>query len=204
MTEPRILVTGFNAFPGAPLNSTEVLIGELAARVAELADCGEVATAVLDVDYRTLPSQLERLGTPDIAIHFGLSARATGFTLERFARNAFGGKPDNAGHVPTDRHICRGPETLPSALPLGRIHAELSGRGLPVVWSDDAGDYLCNYAFYVSRSPAFPDFTPAMSGFIHVPPLAGSADAAMAITLDDLVEGGIAIVRLCSRAWRGA
>ena len=37
MTEPRILVTGFNAFPGAPLNSTEVLIGELAARVAELA-----------------------------------------------------------------------------------------------------------------------------------------------------------------------
>jgi pyroglutamyl-peptidase len=199
---PRILVTGFSAFPGAPVNPTERLILELEARRSEFHRAGELSFAVLDVDYAKLPVALSHLGKaqPNIAIHFGLSAQAHGFTLERCARNAFGPRPDNAGHVPVAGRICAGPDRLTSGLPLERLHEALVARGLPASWSDDAGGYLCNYLFYLSRSDTIPEFAPEMSGFIHVPPLAGGADAPT-MSLEMLMEGAILIIRACAAAW---
>jgi pyroglutamyl-peptidase len=206
---PRILVTGFSAFRGAPVNSTERLIAELGNHHAELAEVGEIAMAVLDVDYRRLPTALRDLaliGQPDIAIHFGLSAGVTGFVLERYARNVVGDKPDNAGHVPDGGRICAADDVLPSALPLQALHEQLCARGLPVAWSDDAGGYLCNYLFYLSRSPTLPEFAPEMSGFIHVPPLLGREGTGSAseapMPLDMLVDGALVIIRTCAAAWR--
>jgi len=208
---PRILVTGFSAFPGAPVNSTERLVAELEKRRTELADIGEIALAVLDVDYRKLPAALCDLaaaGQPDIAIHFGLSARATGFMLERCARNAVGEQLDNAGYMPAGGKICAADDVLPSALPLEKLADALTAHGLPVAWSDDAGAYLCNYLFYLSRSDILPEFAPEMSGFIHVPPLAGSAaspaslaaPAGTTLPLDKLVEGAFLIIHTCAQA----
>lgn len=203
---PRILVTGFSAFPGAPVNSTERLVAELRDRLPELAAAGSIATAVLDVDYGKLPEALRRLAAaeqPDIAIHFGLSAAASGFVLERLARNAYGGKPDNAGHIPAAARICDGDEALPSTLPLDALHAALAAKGIPVGWSDDAGGYLCNYVFYLSRSPVLEEFSPGMSGFIHVPPLreGETADVEGAIELETLVDGALIAIRVCAEAW---
>lgn len=200
---PRILVTGFSAFPGAPVNPTERLILELQARRPAFQKAGDVSFAILDVDYARLPVALSHLamaGQPDIAIHFGLSAEAHGFTLERCARNIFGSKPDNAGRAPTEARICVGPDILASTLPLERLHEALVARGLPVSWSDDAGGYLCNYLFYLSRSGSIMEFAPEMSGFIHVPPLAGEADS-IGMSMEMLVEGATLIVLACMAAW---
>jgi pyroglutamyl-peptidase len=206
---PRVLVTGFSSFPGAPANPTERLIAELSAREAELSSFGEVRLVVLQVEYLALPAELARLGAefhPDIAIHFGLSGKASGFMLERLARNVVGESPDNAGHVPDARTICALAETLPSTLPLEPLHAKLSAAGLPVDWSDDAGDYLCNYLFYHSRSALAEGFAPAVSGFVHVPPVAGDPDAdgggGIPMGLDQLVQGALAIVETAAEDWR--
>ncbi|BCH33731.1 peptidase C15 [Mesorhizobium sp. L-8-10] len=203
---PRILVTGFSAFPGAPVNPTERLVAELRNRLPELASVGAVAAVVLDVDYAKLPEALRRLAAaqqPDIAIHFGLSAAATGFVLERLARNAYGGKPDNSGHVPEAARICDGDDVLASTLPLDALHVALAAAGIPVDWSDDAGGYLCNYLFYLSRSPVLDEFAPGMSGFIHVPPLreGETTEVAGAMDLETLVEGALLVIRLCAEAW---
>ncbi len=205
---PRILVTGFSSFPGAPRNPTERLIAELENRKAELAALGDVRLAVLDVDYRNLPQALTRLGgdfAPDIAIHFGLSGKAGGFMLERLARNAVGPLPDNAGHVPEARTICALADAYPSTLPLDEMRAALEGAGLPVDWSDDAGDYLCNYLFYHSRAGLAEGFAPPLSGFVHVPPLADDPDAdgggGVPIAFDRLVEGALAILATVSGSW---
>lgn len=207
---PRILVTGFSAFPGAPVNPTERLIAELGIQRAELSGVGELSMAVLDVDYGALPAALRDLaasGQPDIAIHFGLSAQATGFVLERCARNVIGEKPDNAGHAPGGS-ICASADILPSTLPLEALHEVLAERGLPVVWSDDAGSYLCNYLFYLSRSDTLPAFAPEMSGFVHVPPLRGEGPHAGSAVVDPagmplatLVEGAVLIIHACAAAW---
>lgn len=205
---PRILVTGFSSFPGAPRNPTERLIAELENRKAELAALGDVRLAVLDVDYRSLPQALTRLGgdfAPDIAIHFGLSGRAGGFMLERLARNVVGPLPDNAGHVPEARTICALADTFPSTLPLDEMRAALEAGGLPVDWSDDAGDYLCNYLFYHSRAGLAEGFAPPLSGFVHVPPLADDPGAdgggGVPIAFDRLVEGSLAILSTASTSW---
>lgn len=208
---PRILVTGFSSFPGAPRNPTERLVAELDRRHGELDAWGDVHLAVLDVEYRSLPGTLSRLGVevrPDIAIHFGLSGRATGFTLERVARNVVGSFPDNAGHVPAERTICALADTIPSTLPLETIRIALEAAGLPVCWSDDCGDYLCNYAFYHSRAGLAEGFAPPVSGFIHVPPLLddplSDGGGGVPIAFDRLVEGALIVLATAARHWASA
>jgi pyroglutamyl-peptidase len=203
--KPRVLVTGFGAFPGAPVNPTEALIAELNARKAAFADRCDLTTALFDVDYRTLPGRLEELASlscPDIAIHFGLSAQAVGFQLERLAKNEIRpNSPDNAGFVPEQATICDLDESFGSTLPLEAIHAALTAKGLPVTYSDDAGGYLCNFLFYHARSGLCSAFTPHMAGFIHVPPLR-SPMTPNGLTLDQLVGGARTIVAVSIDRWQ--
>jgi pyroglutamyl-peptidase len=203
-TLPTVLVTGFNAFPGAPVNPTEALIWTLDAERGAFAEICDLHPAVLDVDYRRLPKRLEELGAavrPDIAVHFGLSGSAKGFAVERLARNVVGcEKPDNAGHVPVDPRIWPGDETLPSSLPVESIHAALDAACLPVEFSDDAGDYLCNYLFYLSRGHLCGAFAPEMAGFVHVP-LVGAQPEEAAMDFDALSAGARIIIETCCRSW---
>ena len=96
---PRILVTGFGPFPGAPENPTEWLVAELT-RQAGHPDY-DLVSAVLPVDYALAGPALDAAAAearPDIAIHFGLAAGAAGFRLERLAsHHQDHSLPDNAG-----------------------------------------------------------------------------------------------------------
>ncbi|HVW57460.1 MAG TPA: hypothetical protein VHC00_17425 [Rhizobiaceae bacterium] len=168
---PRLLVTGFEPFPGAPVNPTEGLVQTL--RKEPPQGPSAFRAEVLPVDYTKVGAALSEIGRefrPDIAIHFGLAAQCHGFRLERIARNSFAGaRPDNAGAMPSAEKICDAPAELPSNLPLQAIHDALTAEDLPVEWSDNAGAYLCNMVFTLSRAHACDGFSPAMSGFIHVP-----------------------------------
>lgn len=206
---PRVLITGFGPFPGAPVNPTEALVGRLEAEPGLLSGLADLRTAVLPVDYATVPDLLAALGCNgpfDIVIHFGLGAQAEGFTLERLARNEIrAGKPDNSGTHPAKPVILDNGDDRPSTLPLERIATALGEAGLPWSWSDDAGGYLCNYVFYLSCSPHFPSLNASMSGFVHVPPLTagegeGAPDNAMA--LDEMLAGARLIVAACVLEWR--
>lgn len=200
-----MLVTGFGAFPGAPVNPTEALIAELEARKSEFADRCDLTTALFDVDYRSLPRRLDELATggcPDIAILFGLSAQATGFQLERLAKNEIRpNAPDNAGFTPERTTICDLDESFTSTLPLETIHAALTAKGLPVDYSDDAGGYLCNFLFYHARAGLCSAFTPRQAGFIHVPPM-HSAMTPHGLTPDQLIDGACTIINVSIDRWQ--
>lgn len=206
MSRPRILVTGFTPFPGAPVNPTQHLIQSLRQWPQWLESLGEIRLAVLPVEYGAVPGELEALGrdfAPDIAVHFGLSARATGFTLERLARNANAiGRVDNSGSLPPAA-IFDGDADIASTLPLQAIARQLEGQGLPVAWSDDAGGYLCNYTFYLACSPRFSGYRPSMAGFIHVPPLLDDdPDNPHAMNMDTLLAGARVVLDTCAAEWR--
>ena len=180
MTEaPRVLVTGFEPFPGAPVNPTEWLVAALQKTTPEVPGMGAFRAEVLPVDYATVADRLSGLGLefqPDIAVHFGLAQSCSGFRLERVARNVFiAPRPDNAGVVPAAGPICPGPELLPSSLPLEKIYRALLSAGLPAEWSDDAGGYLCNVVFTLSAAGGAAGFHPSVSGFVHVPLLSQDA-----------------------------
>jgi pyroglutamyl-peptidase len=173
-TSARVLVTGFEPFPGAPVNPTEWVADALRRDPPAFDGIAAFRAEVLPVDYARVGPCLSQIGhefRPDVAIHFGLAAECKGFRLERLARNSFAGaRADNAGVLPEASAICGGPATLSSNLPLQVIHESLQAAGLPVEWSDDAGAYLCNMVFTLSRGHACDGFSPEMSGFIHVPP----------------------------------
>jgi pyroglutamyl-peptidase len=206
----RILATGFSVFPRAPVNPTEVLMGLLDEARPDLGPNTQLRTLVLPVEYARAPEVLAQFDADyraDVAVHFGLADTARGFRLESTARNRSStAAPDAAGQLPSTARVCEGPATIPSTLPLDRIRAALAADGLPVQVSANAGAYLCNHIFYLSRSGRLGQFRPAMSGFIHVPFLdeqlaaIGTVRARRLVTLSraDMLRGAVAILRTCA------
>lgn len=202
---PRILITGFSVFPGAPVNPTEALMASL--RTTPSALDAELRTAVLAVEYETIAAQLSALCAdfrPDIAAHFGLARECSGFRLERVAKNSnANARPDNLGNLPASASICTGPATIASTLPLAAIMRRLQAADLPVEWSDDAGGYLCNMVFTLSAAHACEGLAPDLTGFVHVPPLDTDPSAAGAsMSLADLRAGADIILDEILGAWR--
>lgn len=204
---PRVLVSGFSVFPGAPVNPTESLVARLAADPPVIPGPGTFRAELLAVEYDGLDGRLEEIAAsfaPDIAIHFGLARECRGFRLERLARNEIApGRPDNSGRQPDAAVIRQGGEDHASTLPLDEIARRLEARGHRVTWSDDAGGYLCNFLFYLSAGGICVGFRPAMSGFVHVPPSKeAEPDNPDAMPLEELEAGARVIVETCLDAWR--
>jgi pyroglutamyl-peptidase len=200
---PDVLVTGFSAFPGMPVNPTQAMVERLIERRYVPHGVRAIRYAVIDVVYARLPDWLLSLaeeGCPDIALHFGVSSSATGFAIETVARNVVGlDRPDATGCThPAAQIAVSGPATLASSLPEREILGALDRLGLPASASDDAGDYLCNFLLYHALHGICAPYAPPMAGFVHVPPLQtdGAFTAAM---LDD---GAQAILECCVECWR--
>jgi pyroglutamyl-peptidase len=167
---PVILATGFSVFPGAPENPTAWLMRELQGWQPNGA---RLILGTLAVRYTMWDSVEDLIASeaPDAVIGFGLSAKATGFTLEATARNSIGqGRPDATGAFPTSEHLVEGgTATYSSGLPLQDIQIALEQYALPVAPSEDAGDYVCNLYFYHLMKHAVETGAPRIAGFIHVP-----------------------------------
>lgn len=204
--KPKILITGFSAFPGAPENPTQVLVSLFDQRSAELEACADIAAVTLPTEYACVDAEFSTLMdkiNPDIALHFGLNQQATGFTLEQTAHNFCNiERLDNAGAVPEFPEIDPiGPATLSSSLPLADMRRALADASLPVEMSEDAGGYVCNYLFYRSRQLARQN---TMSGFIHVPLLNTQTDDNKLTTLtqDQLWAGVKVIIETVISEWQ--
>lgn len=208
-----VLVTGFSVFPGAPVNPTEVLVGWFGERRPDLGPDVSLTTGLLDTAFGSIRRQLGEVAAtaqPDIAIHFGLARGARGFRLERMARNRVAtASPDVTGTCAASDRICEGAEAIASSLPVEAIVRRLSERGLPHETSVDAGDYLCNLAFYLSVAHLVDGLRPAKAGFVHVPYLAsqlatlGEAEASVPrLSEDELWEGAVVIVETAIAAAR--
>jgi pyroglutamyl-peptidase len=169
---PIILASGFSVFPGAPENPTAWAIAELE-RERWQPHGAKLITRTFPVRYDIWQDVKAVIDDekPDAVIGFGLSAKATGFTLETIARNQLGkGRPDAGGTLAeSDRLIDDGTSTYASGLPLTEIEIALKKSDLPLTRSEDAGDYICNLFFYRLMKHHTERATPRFGGFIHVP-----------------------------------
>lgn len=191
---PRILVTGFGPFPGSPRNPTENLVRAIAAGKIAPPPGIALETAVLPTRWDVAPALLEALlarHRPDIAVHFGLAQGATGFRVERTARNRAGANADDGGRLSPRR--CPFPGHAPllrSPLADRRLVLRLRARGLAAALSDDAGNYLCNLVFYRSLAHARARARDGGALFVHVPEAAFADETA-------LLKGAETIIRAC-------
>ncbi|MFT0860984.1 peptidase C15 [Ancylobacter sp. G4_0304] len=163
---PRILVTGFGRFPGAPVNPSAAL-----ARLLVRPGKGARELLVLPTTWaqaRDFGAELERR-QPDIVLMIGLAARRRALCIETRAVNHAGGFPDVLRRRPAGRALRRfGPREIAcaaTAVPL--VHA-LRQAGLPARASRDAGRYICNALAYEAygwarREPG------RLAVFVHIP-----------------------------------
>ena len=184
MAEDRpttVLLTGFGPFPGVAFNASSLLVRRLAPRARRRWPQLRISAATLPTEWERGPARLAALLRqldPDIAIHFGVSARALGLDIETTARNSCVAAADARDLLPTSPvNAIDGPETRMATLPVDAIVARLAAHSIPVRPSDDAGDYLCNAILYRSLERCALAERRAFAGFVHIPSgLIGAGD----------------------------
>jgi pyroglutamyl-peptidase len=217
VAKPLILATGFGVFPGAPENPTAWVMSQIE-RTGWQPEGAQLVTRTLPVRFDVWEAELQPLVAstkPNAVIAFGLSAKTSGITLESTARNSVAmERPDFTGACATaDCVVHGGPAVLPTRLPLRDISECLRAAEIPIVRSDDAGDYLCNLLFY--RLIEFAEAGgPRVAGFVHVPYLdtqvarlaaAGHGlEYGGSVSERQLVQAVQIIIQCCARALQPA
>jgi pyroglutamyl-peptidase len=201
----QVLITGFGPFPGVPVNATMRLVPELARAAQKRFPDVRVAIEVLPTEWSAglehLQQKLAQIA-PDLALHFGVSARARGFEIEQRARNACAPTSDASGALPRGTAVrSGGAEHLAASLPVYAIVARLRRAGIPAFVSRDAGAYLCNAALYNSLASADDS---RRVGFIHVPATLSrpggpnrGRPGACPLTWEQALAGSLEILALC-------
>lgn len=202
-SRPRLLLTGFGPFPGAPRNPT----AEVVARLAERGVGDRLGVDIVPHVFSTTWSALDDLAgllaeaRPDIVLHLGLKRRARSIAVETFGRNRVSmAAVDAEGRRPRGSVLDGdAPPRLASTLPVRRIAIRIAGLGLPVEVSTDAGRYLCNGLLWQSLRLSGERPT----GFLHLPPTRETTVVAQGVfTLDALTRATAAAISIA--AGRGA
>ena len=196
--KPSVLITGFGLFPGVPVNASGALARRLAAAARRRYPGIAIHSAVLPTQWRLGPVRAERAITrvqPDIAIHFGVSAQAQGFVIERRAVNVCLSHADGVGELPPLALLDpNGPKRRAVTLPVAAIVKRLRALGLPAASSDHAGTYLCNAVLY--RSLGLTVGSRAIAGFVHIPASLAGGDACP-LAASQALAGGLEILGVC-------
>ena len=129
-------------------------------------------THIFRTSYRSVNTELPlllRSPAPRTVLVFGYAPSSNAIRLERTARNE---TPAALEDVEGQRHegsiVESGPPQLSSTLALGELNLILGNHGFAVAFSDDAGGYVCNYAFYLLQHLA-KELGITHSGLIHLP-----------------------------------
>lgn len=205
-SRPTILLTGFGPFPGTPHNLTSRLVPELARRAARRFRGHDVVSEIFPTEWSKAPQRLSHLyaeHAPKLALHFGVSERATGFQIETTAVNLCVSAADAAGCLPSAPQIeLSGTESVSTRLPAHAILARLHALDLPASLSPDPGGYLCNSIFYRTLHHAAALPSPAIAGFIHIPstladPAPEQGSVPRPFDWNVALLGSVEIIRVC-------
>jgi pyroglutamyl-peptidase len=171
VSDVTILVTGFSAFPGAPVNPSAAIVTRLLRRHARRFRLHAITleTAVLPVVYDEVTRELEALvgrTHPDAIVHLGLASRRKHVSVETRAVNRITTlHPDATKRRAAARAVhAGGVPALRSPLATPSLAMLMRRTGVPARLSTDAGDYVCNQALYASLASGGPPTV-----FIHVP-----------------------------------
>lgn len=197
---PRILITGFGPFPGAPFNPTQALVQKLATlRRPAFADVTRIAH-IFDVTYATVDRELPELiarHRPDALLMFGLAARTPHLRIETRARNAVSMLwPDAQGNrgTPVRRaSIVPGAHAQSFGPHTARLLQAARLTGVDARASRDAGRYLCNYLSWRGIEAARASGGPCLAAFVHVPLTARDSES-RGMTADELTDAGEAVL----------
>uniref|UniRef100_A0A8D2ZJQ2 Pyroglutamyl-peptidase I like n=1 Tax=Scophthalmus maximus TaxID=52904 RepID=A0A8D2ZJQ2_SCOMX len=111
---------------------------------------------------------------PKFVVHLGIARGSSVVTLEQTGKNRGYRDKDVRGHCPVS-HCCvdEAPEELCSVIDMRAVSKQLKEEaGMDVVYSRDAGRYLCDFAYYCSLYHG-----QGRAALIHIPTSGGLASA---------------------------
>jgi pyroglutamyl-peptidase len=209
----RILVTGFEPFPGAPFNPTQPLVARLLRLRRPALDDVELSGHIFPVTYSAVDRQLPELlakKQPQAMLMFGLASRTPWIRIETRARNAVTTLWPDADHTRIRKgSISGGADAMMFGSHTGKLLRAADATGIDARASRDAGSYLCNYLSWRAIEATRHDVSPRLAAFVHVPPLArGGASQrqgdAHRVTLEQLVDAGEAMLLELAKLTRQA
>ena len=171
VSEPVVLVTGFEPFGSHAVNPSQELVKLLDGR--RIGRCA-VAGTVLPVHHseaaRHMSALLGEL-QPVAVVHLGLAEGRARLGLERVALNVMDYRiPDNAGYrAEGEPCVPEGPAAYFASLPLPEMLAALVGEGVPAYVSNTAGTFLCNQTLYRTLHEIATRELTTRAGFVHLP-----------------------------------
>jgi pyroglutamyl-peptidase len=214
---PRILITGFGPFPGAPFNPTEPLVARLLRLRRPSLNDVKIFGHVFPVTYRDVDRQLPLLlasHRPHALLMFGLASRTPYVRIETRARNAVTALWPDADHARTrKRSIAGNVDALAFGPHTTKLLRVAIRTGIDARASRDAGSYLCNYLSWRAIEAARRDKGLRLAAFVHVPLLARGRSyrgrgTPHRISLEELVDAGEAMllemVKLAKQAARSS
>jgi pyroglutamyl-peptidase len=191
LTQPVVLLTGFDAFAGQRINPSWQVAQALHGR--EIAGHRVLAAqlpTVFDVSLQWLDALLDQ-HRPALVLCLGQAGGRSALSLERVAINVDDARiPDNAGAQPVDRPVVPGgPAAYFSTLPVKAMLQALQGEGIAAEVSQTAGTFVCNHVFYglMHLLALRTDTTGVRAGFVHVPYVPPQGTPSM--PLQDMVRG---------------
>jgi pyroglutamyl-peptidase len=209
----RILITGFGAFPGAPFNPTQPLVGRLVRLRRPAFSDVEFSGHIFPVTYKAVDRELPQVlakHRPHALLMFGLATRTSYVRIETRARNAVTTLWPDADRTRARKgSIAGGADALMLGPHTAKLLRAADSTGLDARPSRDAGSYLCNYLSWRAVEAVKANDGPRLAAFVHVPPLprGGAAQrkgVTHRVTLEELVDAGEAMllemVRLTRRA----
>ena len=200
----RILVTGFQPFPGAPYNPTEKLVARLMQLRRPALDEVERIPHIFPVTYKAVDRQLPELVrtySPDAVLMFGLATRTKYVRIETRARNTVTQIWPDADHT-TVRHrsiVGSGAATMRFGSHTQMLLRAAVATGIDARPSISAGFYLCNYLSWRAIEATKETHGPCLAAFIHIPLVprgrpAVRKEASGRASFETLVDAGEAIL----------
>lgn len=190
-TQPKVLITGFDAFGGESINPSWLAAQALHGRVmlGHKLVAAQLPT-VFDQSLLALRTLLKQ-HRPALTICVGQAGGRAGLSLERVAINVNDARiADNAGAQPVDTPVVPGaPTAYFSTLPIKAMLLALQREGIPAEVSQTAGTFVCNHVFYALMHLLATQrgFKRSRGGFIHVPWLPEQGTPSM--PLADITRG---------------
>lgn len=180
----KILVTGFSAFPGIPINPTQLLIEDLKLKPPRLtAGPVDLGLEVIETQYALAGDRIETLLQtlrPQFLLLLGVAESRRSYAIERFAVNIDDSlAPDAAGDVRRGRRIEKsGLAAYETKVDIDKLREYLIRSEVDVEISNYAGAYVCNHAYYVALHTVESLGLSTRVLFVHVPlvPVARTQD----------------------------
>ncbi|XP_076589086.1 pyroglutamyl-peptidase 1 isoform X1 [Chaetodon auriga] len=147
-----VVVTGFGPFRQFLVNPSWTAAQGL--KVFGLGEQIDVYIKEVPVSYvqtQKIIADIWQTLHPKFAVHLGLARGSSVVILEQTGKNSGYRDRDVCGFCP-ESHCCLegGPEKLDSVINMRAVSKEFRQAGVDVIYSRDAGRYLCDFAYYCS------------------------------------------------------